>query len=365
MSFIREYEFIVGKPYNFFKSGNSLSESGTPISGTPFISTETGKAKILEKYFAVDEYNSMSFKDHQIEFSIEKNGGDSSDDNKAELTIYNMSDSSVNYMMNNAGNKMYATLKAGYRDDGIKIIFRGNVVKVFDKFEGPNRMTKFVLSDGGLALKEQLSSRSYPRGTKVDKIVEDLLLDVDLPLGSVAKLGDNVTIKHRMVFHGKTVDQLKRVLESRNYAFNIQDSFSYVIAKAQAEAKKDAESKKQGIVVLNSGSGLIGSPSYVDESASMTSKETKENSPNGIQFKSLLNGSLVPNGYVKIQSRTINGIFRITKVVHKGNYEGNAWFTECEAEDIGLSISQEDNEVTKNRGSGATGSWNVGATGSW
>lgn len=338
MSFQRRYEILIGKPYGFLEGQSVGFGKGDGV----FIEPSRGRARLMEQYFASEDVNSIAITDLHIEFDIEKNGGESSDGNQAEVTIINLKDSTVKFLDNNSGDKTFISIRAGYSDDGMVTIFRGNIVKVIDKLEGVDRKTKLTLTDGGVFVKEQVSSRSYPKGTKLDRVVEDLLLDLDLPLGSITKLGDDVVTTHRTIFYGKTVDQLKRVLESRNYAFNVQDMFSYVIARAMAKAEEEARGKdqKSRITVLNPSTGLIGSPSFIDDSASMTSKEADTNSPSGIKFRSLLNGALLPNTYVKIESRNFNGIYRITKVKHRGSYEGSEWYSDCEAEDIGLAVDQ-------------------------
>ena len=343
MSFKRQYELLVGKPYTFAEGQSPSFGIGPDLILDPN-QRKLSRARLLESYFASEDTNSLAIKDHQIQFSIEKAGGDSSDGNTAEVTVFNLSDDTVNYLNSNAGDKTFISLKAGYADSGMKTIFRGNLVKVSDKRERPLRKTKLTLSDGGVFVKEQLTSRSYPKGTKLDKVVDDLLVDIDLPRASVTKLGDDVVTKHRTVLYGKTSDQLKRVLESRNYAFNIQDSFVYVIARAQEKAKEEAQSKDQtqSVAVISAQTGMLGSPSFIDDSASMTTREADINPPSGVKFRSLLNGSLVPNTYVKIQSRDFNGIYRITKVTHKGDYEGDEWFSDCETEDVSLASKPED-----------------------
>lgn len=341
MSFNRRYEILIGKPYTF-REGQSVGfGTGTDLVLQPN-ERRFARAKLMESYFASENTNSIAISRHHVKFDIEKNGGDSSDGNTAEVVLFNLSDSTVNYLINNAGDKTFIAIKAGYADDGMKTIFRGNIVKVIDKRESVLRKTKLILSDGGVLIKEQMTSRSYPKGTKLDKVVADLLTDLDLPKGSVTKLGDDVVTTHRSIFYGKTVDQLKRVLESRNFSFNIQDMFSYVIARSLEKAKAEAQSKDatSNVVHITPSTGLINSPAFIDDSASMTTRDADENPPNGIEFRCLMNGALIPNSYVKIESKSFNGIYRLTKVTHKGDYEGNDWYTECEAEDVALAVPQ-------------------------
>lgn len=353
MSFMRRYEILIGKPFTFTEGEDINARSRLGL----FLEPTHRRALILEQYFASETTNSLAVRDHHVEFDIDKSGGESSDGNEATVTIFNLADETVKYLENNSGDKTFITIRAGYSDDGLVTIFRGNVARVIDSIDGVNRKTKLTLSDGGVFIKEQLSSRSYPKGTKIDKIVDDLILDLDLPRGSIAKLGNDVVTKHRTILYGKTADQLKRILESRNYAFNIQDMFTNVIARAQEKAKEEAETKdqKNRVPVITPNTGLIGSPSFIDDSASMTTLEADTNAPNGIKFRSLLNGVLLPNTYVKIESRKFNGIYRITKVKHKGNYEGSEWYTDCEAEDVALAVSQGDLDKDKKELVGVTG----------
>jgi hypothetical protein len=42
-------------------------------------------------------------------------------------------------------------------------------------------------------------------------------------------------------------------------------------------------------------------------------------------------GNLYPDGMVKIESESINGIFKISKLNHRGDFFGGEWITKCEA----------------------------------
>ncbi len=355
--FKRVYRLILGKPFNFSNDKGALVTNDIALGGTPYIDTGLGKAKILEEYFATNDPNAIVIEDHNIEFSIEKTGGSNEDSNKAEITIHNLSDNQVNYLSNNAGSHLFVTLEAGYEDEGSHTIFRGNVMLVEDELQRPGRKTKLTLSDGGVFAKQQLTSRSYKKGTPVDAIVEDLIKDLDLPRGQVAKLGNSVVTKSSVQFLGTASKNLKRITESHNLAYNVQDSFVNIIDTVFEKAQKKAEEsqRKQLVPLITPGTGLLGSVSYKEDSSSSTTKESKIVPPSGIKFKTLLMGSVLPNDYVRVEDRNFKGTYRVIEVKHKGEYEGDTWFTEYEAEDIGVTSDTGD-EITQEESQNLGGS---------
>jgi len=51
----------------------------------------------------------------------------------------------------------------------------------------------------------------------------------------------------------------------------------------------------------------------------------------GIRFKCLLDGGLTVGTTVWVKSRNYDSAFKISKVTHNGDYEGNNWVSEVEA----------------------------------
>lgn len=283
---------------------------------------------------------------NQIKFDIEKTGAESTEGNEGEIVIYNLAEESARLLQRLSGVKNFVELLAGYEDETLKTVFRGNLVKVEDTFDGVERRTKLEVSDGGAFVQSQLSARKYPKGTQIDKIVDDLLQDLALPRGVIYRLGPDVVTKSRLVVHGPAAGELARILSTFGYYVNVQDLFVNVVSnKTTIPAGNSAADLSQTIetplieTILNvtPDSGLITSPTFLGDYSDLSASEALEQSASGIKFTSLLNGEFQPNAIVQVVSNRISGVYRILKVTHRGSFRGDEWYSIVEAEDVSLS----------------------------
>jgi hypothetical protein len=144
-----------------------------------------------------------------------------------------------------------------------------------------------------------------------------------LPNGVVIKpIG---TAKAPWSFQGPTKEAFKKLAEETDSTFSIQDQTIHFIPL-----------KTNDLITVQKftpETGLIGSPTVLDNSSD--SLQGNSDLPKiGIKFKVLLDGALLPNRLVKIESREYDGVFKIQKVTHTGDFRGNPWFTECEASQL-------------------------------
>lgn len=379
------------------------------------------RAEEMDRFFASNNYSFRRITNHQITFDIDKNqdGGGEDSSNSLKITVYNLSDQTIGYLEQVSGKKPYVRLRAGYVDN-LKTIFKGNVEKVEDDKVSESRKTVIHVSDGGPAVKEALSFRSYPKGTNVDDIFTDLMSDLGLPRGSVSELGSPLVTNKPLYFTGNTARALTRLAKSLGLHFSVQDMTINLVSPVQSEYYLAA--------VVSPDTGLIGAVSFLDEnSTKTTSQNTKEEEVTvpeqdvneevfldnlrsneffirysdvlfgslekglavardyfqglyssiphpltlvlaevlndtreeqqqggngsessqasgdsaeprrGIKFRSLLNGSIKPNRLVAVevpdrQGNRRRSFYKAIKVKHTGNYEGNTWYTDVEAE---------------------------------
>lgn len=295
--------------------------------------------------------------ENQIKFEIEKTGKEASEGNVGEITLYNLSDDSAYLIENLSGVENFIELKAGYQDEELKTIFRGNVQDVEDKFDGKERRTKISLTDGGAFIQSQMTSRKYPAGTRYDKIIDDLLNDLALDRGYIARLGDDVVTRKPLVVHGKAAGELARILDNFGFNFNIQDMFTYVlnsrvdVAVGASQGRTSFIGGESQVIqeiplipLVSPETGLIETPSFKSESSDLSSAEKDEQATTGVEFKSLLNGEFNPNSLVKLDSVKATGVYRIIKVTHRGNYRGDEWYSEVEAELAPVQFGSDTND---------------------
>jgi len=354
--FNRRYELRIGQ--NFGASAAEEIQAITPQQQKQFLNDFYKLGEVYKNAIdtfdpdvaleAIEDFgdNRIYINQNQLKFDIEKVGAESSEGNQGEITIYNLAQESAKLLQRLSGVKNFVELLAGYEDETLKTVFRGNLVKVEDTFDGTERRTKLEVSDGGAFVQSQLTARRYPKNTPIDKIVDDLLQDLALPRGVIYRLGNNIRTNGPLVVHGPAAGELSRLLSTFGYYINVQDLFVNVVSNkstipsgnSNADLSQTIETPLiETILNVTAESGLIASPTFLGDYSDLSPAEAREQSASGIKFKSLLNGEFQPNAIVQVVSNNISGVYRILKVTHRGSFRGSEWFSEVEAEDVSLA----------------------------
>jgi hypothetical protein len=256
--------------------------------------------------------------------SFEINKDDSDKANKGFITITNTSDDIVDYLEANSGNSVAVILEAGYSEDyggQLKTIFKGNVERIEDVFDKETRQTKLILGDASVNIREALSSRYYPSGTPVKTVLRDLTKDMGLSVGNMETIDDSKMTRKSYSWMGKSSSILKELSKELEADYSIQDGQVYII--------KYNGLLRQRVAYISETSGLLGSPEPLSQSEGKA--QTDDAPVKGIRFRCLLDGAIKPGSTVYVKSRKYDGAYKVTKVTHKGEYEGSNWESNVEA----------------------------------
>lgn len=237
----------------------------------------------------------------RVKFRSIKN--EESKPNTMELEIYNLSETTRTSL---EGKKTSIILEAGY-EDTTEVIFTGNITKVVHEKDGPDIASKIELADGGNKYRNARISKGIPPGAKITQAIDELIKAMDLTKGPIIGIPKG-QYANGLTMQGLAKDRLDEICKSNGLRWSIQDGSIQIIP----EKKTTLDS----VVIVSPDTGLIGSPN-----------KTK----NGIEFKTLLQPVLKPGKRVKMESRFINGIFKISTVNHSGDSQEGDFITECEA----------------------------------
>lgn len=313
---LRTYELILGKPITI----NNISE--------------------FDKVINDSKENAYRITDLQIEFEINKDNTHKT--NMGSITITNLSDDIVNYINQNAGNKLAVMLKAGYNGDNY-IIFQGEVSFFEDNWTGDlnTRQTKLTLSDGETALLTAMTSRSYKTGTLLNRVLDDLISDLNLPRGRIIHYDSSEKLSFSKSFSGTASENLRNLADSTGRTFSVQDGAVYFTVQGKA--------LKQNVFEISEDSGLIGIPTVramsakqiyeIEQKQEKTKKlEVKKKLQNkedvGLTVSCLMNGAIIPETTVYLKSKYVTGFYKAVEVSHHGSYEGDSWTTEMKLAEV-------------------------------
>ena len=238
----------------------------------------------------------------QIAFNVEK--GISSTANTAEIEIWNLSESSRNAL----GKELdEVTLEAGYwpigGSDNTGVIFKGNIRDVEHRRDGADIITKFSNGDGDKGTRNATVSKSYPKDTKVETVVEDAQKELEkngVARGEWKFPKDMKAFVRPYAMVGSVRREMDILSRGKGFYWSIQNGVTEIIP---------GDGFIGGIILLSSETGLVDVPTITD---------------NGVKVSALLNPAIRPNRRVHIESQTLemnakNGEYRVSECVYSGD----------------------------------------------
>lgn len=245
-----------------------------------------------------------------IEFDV--SFGDKEEPDVSEVSIYNLSDSTIEDIKRDG----YLFLNAGYKFMNNKSnILTGEIEDVITEFSGVDKVTKITVSDGAKKWRTAELNKTYKEGTLASFIMRDLCnvlcyeIEVIEPVEDLEyKLGKTVI--------GSASLSLQQLVKDTNSKMFVNKN--RVVIRAENKGYDTG-------FVLNAESGLVGSPVLnKDESGDKTdsvdsdkNKKKNEDTKKTWSVVSLLNPQITTDSIIKVESRSLNGTFRVISGKHK------------------------------------------------
>lgn len=262
----------------------------------------------------------FSSDDFTIDFDVPFN--DDEDANIVEVTIYNLTDKTINTIKKGS----QVILNAGYLGD-VGSIGIGDVKSVITSWSGVDKLTKINILDGGEKWYEQQIKKTYKAGITAKQVLTDLLSKTGLKVGSLT-LPVNKIYKS-----GKSVNK-KLARAIMDIAIDCKAKVHVTRGKIYIRPKNTGD--KTG-VIIDKTNGLIGSPTPIEKEE--THKESKnitktvkqkkktvkkvvtqqvdvKTIKRGFKVVSLLNHKITTDSIVTIKSKTAKGVFRVESGKH-------------------------------------------------
>lgn len=256
-------------------------------------------------------------------FTVEKSP--SSDPNRVDVEIYNLGESNRRVLQ--AGSDLAVSfidqglvydwplvISAGYVGS-LAQIFSGDIILADSRQEATEWLTRIESEDGGKKYRSTTISKSFSTATPVATVLTALAEALGVGLGNSAERFSTgaeqgyLKFDHGVVLAGSVPKLLDKYITSAGYKWSIQDG--------QMQVLGPDEVLLDDTVVLNSSTGLIGSPERGEKGTVMA--------------VSLLQPSIKPGRAVEIESRMVTGRYKTTTVRHIGDTWGPEWYTQFEA----------------------------------
>ncbi len=263
--------------------------------------------------------NPGGMNEHDLKISFRVTKGISSTQNSASIDIYNLSESSRNAL----GKELDSvTLEAGYMPPqgggNVGIIFKGQIRDVEHRREGPTIITTLSCGDGDKAVRNSTIGKTYPRGSKVEDVVNDIYSELEkegVTRGEWKFPDDMPEFKRPYTVCGSCKRELDLLGRSKNFYWSMQNETLEIIP---------GDGYIGGVVLISPQTGLINTPTITD---------------NGVRATALLNPEIRPNRRVRIESETLemnaeNGEYRVSECTYQGDNRDGDMVVEVTGESV-------------------------------
>lgn len=258
--------------------------------------------------------NAVEITKLRVQFQIEKHIDESP--NTCDITITNLSEST---RTNVQKKPLIVRIDAGYQDN-LRHLYTGDLRWSFSKRETTDWETLMQLGDGDRAYRYARVNRSFPAGTNVLTVLQECAKSFGLELDKTITTSPDLQRQFASgrVLTGATRDELTTLLAPFNYRWSFQDGRMQIL--------RDEETRADQAILVSKENGMINVPSYAPPS--------KPGEPPTLTVKMLLYPQLTPGGTIKVESKSLDGIFRVERVTHTGDTHGEDWTSEIEAKPI-------------------------------
>lgn len=309
------YQFTIGAPLD-------ISEAFLPVSNKVY------KPLPIEAKIDKEDPNAYLFSEHDMTFKVKKSNK-SKEVNKLEITLFNLDDDVVNYLLTNSGNNLCAILDVGDDDTGLSELFQGTVTSVIDNFNDQDRKTKIKVEDGKINVQNANTIRTYAAGTPRKTIITEVCQDLQMPIGNISGVTGNI-IRGTSIY-GNTMDTLKNLVKRFDAEVSIQDGHVEILPKTLRQATE--------VSFLSAESGLVGTVNALVNDTKSTANSTASES-SSVSFECLLDASIKPNSTVYVQDGDYDSAFKVNTVIATGSTRQANWLCKVEASETSGVIQE-------------------------
>ena len=242
----------------------------------------------------------------RISFSVQK--ADTETPNTAKISLWNLNPQQLATLN---GRDCFTVLRAGYGNH-MTLVFTGTVTFIRTHMDGADRETMMEIVDGCVPLRDTYVSLSYSGIVNARPIIDAI----------AAEMGVAVTYSHNATFadfpNGFAFVGAGRVALDKACATS---GLRWQICNGVLQVKMARDTMNRAAYVLSPDSGLLGIPKNIVIAAD---GEGLDEEP-GVEVEYLLNGAIGVSDFVRLESREIQGFFRVKWLELVGDNMQGAW----------------------------------------
>lgn len=243
-----------------------------------------------------------------IQFSCEK--ADTNSSNTADVSLWNLA---PEHLAELNKDNCIATLYAGYGNTR-PLIFTGAVSFAKTVTDGANEQTKIELTDTRVELRDTYVSLSYQGSVNCKTLIDDTASQMGVT-ASYSYNAEFADIPNGYSYIGPARGVLDKATKTSKLVWSINNGVLQV--------KKPGDTMSREVYELSAETGLLGTPERVQIENQQTSGDTKKYTY-GWDVEYFMNAAINVDDYVYLNSRKVQGYFRVYSVSISGdNWEGS------------------------------------------
>ncbi len=230
----------------------------------------------------------------------------------AQITIYNL----ARETRSGFSGGQQVRLVAGY-GEAAGLIYAGTLTQITPNRDGPDYAVSLTCRDGDAAYRATVR-QSYVSGAPLSVVVGNLVSAMGLTLGAGAaqQLAGKST-RGAVAHVGYAADKLQQALLPFGLQYTLNDGTVQIIPT-------DGTTAEQAIL-LSPDTGLVGSPEPIADKKPAVGAKVKR-----LRLTSLLQPGFMPGRRVALQGVQYAGVYRVDRLIHKGDSHGQDWYSVAE-----------------------------------
>lgn len=302
-----------------------IVESIRHLESEIILETEQADTSGLYHHTVTIKIGDITIDNEELDCEFDIPFDDDTEADEAEIIVYNISDTTIQNIKRDA----QISVTAGYGDD-TGIIFSGIISKVRSYYSDNDRVTEIYAIDQAVLKERELKSKSYAKGTKASKILQDLISQVGIPVAVFAPKRDH-TYKDKSTVDGGLMENIRKYAKVCGV--------SAYICKGQIYARHILDGDGLDFT-LSSDTGLLSLSEFEEEQTAEDFKDTVK----GYEMTMLLQHRITTASLIHVQSRNVTGVYRVREGSH--TYDGTDFLTKVKAIECPAAAETPEDETT-------------------
>lgn len=245
-----------------------------------------------------------------VNFSLQKS--DLETQNTGRVTVWNLNPSQLAVLNEK---DCVVSLRAGYGNQ-LPLIFAGIVSYVCTSLDSADRKTEIEVIDNLVEVRDTYVTVSYNGTVNWKTIFDDVAAQMGVAI-SYSYNAEFVDISNGFSFVGLARDIMTKGCKCCNLSWSLQNGVMQV--------KRPGDVMSKEVFVLSPDTGLLGIPARVV----LTQEDSAAENQLGWDVEYFLNGAINIDDYVKLESETVTGFFRVYSLEISGDNVSGDWI--CKA----------------------------------